>query len=57
MSKDENALRSAVTDYFRANPAEYEVAVQLCTDTKRMPIENASKEWSEQESPYRPVAH
>ncbi|ACK85586.1 catalase family protein [Methylorubrum extorquens] len=56
VSKDENALRSAVTDYFRTNPAEYEIAVQLCTDPKRMPIENASKEWPEQESPYRPVA-
>ncbi|MER2265824.1 DUF3618 domain-containing protein [Methylobacterium oxalidis] len=57
VSGDKDALRKAVTDYFHRNPAEYEVAVQLCTDPERMPIEDASKEWPEAESPYRPVAH
>lgn len=56
VSQDENALRSAVADSFHSNSAEYEVAVQLCTDLERMPIENASEESPEQESPYRPVA-
>lgn len=53
---DENALRTAVTTYFRAHPAEYEVAVQLCTDLDDMPIENAHSEWDEDDSPYIPVA-
>ncbi|MXQ14809.1 catalase family protein [Microvirga makkahensis] len=53
---DEDGLRTAVTEYFRDNPAEYEVAIQLCTDLERMPVENANAEWPENESPYRPVA-
>jgi hypothetical protein len=53
---DENGLRTAVVEYFRNNPAEYEVGIQLCTDLERMPVENANAEWPEDESPYRPVA-
>lgn len=53
---DEDALRHAVQDYFRVHPAEYVVAVQLCTDLHRMPVENANVEWHEDESLYRPVA-
>lgn len=30
--------------------------MQLCTDLDRMPVEDASKQWPEDESPYRPVA-
>ncbi|ACA15296.1 hypothetical protein M446_0738 [Methylobacterium sp. 4-46] len=56
LSGDENALRHAVTDYLTTHPVAYEVAVQLCTDPARMPIEDASREWPEAESPYRPVA-
>jgi hypothetical protein len=53
---DEDGLRTAVVEYFRDNPAEYEVGIQLCTDLERMPMENANAEWPEDESPYRPVA-
>ena len=53
---DEDGLRTAVVEYFRDNPAEYEVGIQLCTDLERMPVENANAEWPEDESPYRPVA-
>jgi hypothetical protein len=53
---DENGLRTAIVEYLRENPAEYEIAVQLSTDLKRMPVENANAEWPEYESPYRPVA-
>jgi hypothetical protein len=56
MPADEDGLRTAVTEYFRDHPAEYEVAIQLCTDLERMPVENANVEWPEEESPYRPVA-
>ena len=36
--------------------AEYEFRVQLCTNLEKMPIEEASVEWPEDESPYLPVA-
>jgi hypothetical protein len=49
-------LRDLIVEYFRDNSAEYEFRVQLCTDLKRMPVEDASVEWSEKESPYRGVA-
>lgn len=54
--QDENGLRNAVAEYLRDHPAEFVVAIQLCTDLVRMPVEDASVEWSEDESPYRPVA-
>lgn len=54
--KDSNALRTATVGYLRANDAEFEVRVQLCTDLVRMPVEDASQEWSEAKSPYLPVA-
>ncbi len=56
MSGHHSALRNAVVAYFEENAAEYELRVQLCTDLERMPVEDASVEWPEDESPYRPVA-
>ena len=53
---DENGLRNAVVEFFRSNPAEFEVRVQLCTDLDAMPVEDASAEWPEDRSPYQPVA-
>ncbi len=52
----ENGLRDVVSDFFRANAAEFTVAVQLCTNLDRMPVEDATVEWPESDSPYRPVA-
>jgi hypothetical protein len=54
--EDEDGLRTAVTRFFRRHGAEYEVAVQLCVDLDRMPVENPTAEWPEDESPYVPVA-
>ena len=54
--KDPNALRTATVGYLKDNDAEFEVRIQLCTDLEKMPVEDASKEWSEEESPYRAVA-
>lgn len=54
--KDPNALRTATVGYLREHDAEFEVRVQLCTDLEKMPIEDATKEWSEEASPYLPVA-
>lgn len=54
--QDEDGLRTAVRAFFRDHPAEFVIGIQLCTDLERMPVENANREWPEDESPYRPVA-
>ncbi len=51
----EDGLRTLTVDYFKANAAEYDVCVQLCTDPEQMPIEDAMAKWDEAESPYRRV--
>ncbi len=51
-----DAPHGAVAAWLFAPPAEYEVAVQLCTDLDTMPVENASRVWPEDRSPYRAVA-
>ena len=53
---DENGLRTATVTQFRARPLVFELRIQLCTDLETMPVENASTEWSEADSPYRAVA-
>ena len=55
-SADPDAFRHAVVEHFRTKGAEFELRVQLCTDLERMPVENASTPWPEDESPYVPVA-
>ncbi len=55
-TNDPSALRDLVVDFFRQHPAEYELRAQLCTNLETMPIEDASVEWSEQESPYQAIA-
>jgi hypothetical protein len=55
-TSDRDALRVATVGFLREQDAVFEVRVQLCTDLERMPIEDASVEWSEAESPYRTVA-
>lgn len=51
-----SALREAVVEFFRHNSAEYDIRIQLCTDLDKMPIEDASVEWPEDESLYQTVA-
>jgi catalase len=51
-----NGIREAVVEFFRTNSAEWELQAQLCTDLKAMPVEDASKQWPEDQSPYQPVA-
>lgn len=51
-----SVLRDLIVEFFRDNSAEYELCAQLCTDLEKMPVEDASVEWPEDESPYRPVA-
>lgn len=49
-------LRDRVREYHATRAARFEFRVQLCTDETRMPVEDASTEWSETDSPYRTVA-
>jgi hypothetical protein len=51
-----DAQRDMVVDFFHSSSAEYEVRAQLCTDPDEMPIEDATKAWSESDSPYVGVA-
>lgn len=58
-SHEDDAQRDSVNAFFtaeHATPAEWELRVQLCTDTEKMPVEDASVEWDEQLSPYVTVA-
>lgn len=55
-SDDDNAFRDAMVAYFAKTEAEYEIRVQLCTNLDTMPVEDASVEWAEKQSPYRTVA-
>ena len=51
-----DAFRTQTVKYFSTKGAEFEVRVQLCTDLDAMPVEDASKAWPAEESPYQPVA-
>lgn len=54
--EDENGFRHAAVSYFGESDVVFELRVQLWTDADTQPIEDASKEWSIDESPYRTVA-
>jgi hypothetical protein len=56
MSHDPDALRHAVVHHFARHGAEWALRVQLCTDIERMPLEDATVRWSEEESPFVTVA-
>ena len=51
-----DGLREAVACHFDSQGGEWELRIQLCTDSEKMPIEDASVAWSEDESPYIAVA-
>jgi hypothetical protein len=52
----QDAHRDLIIDFLADHAAEYELSVQLCTDPKTMPIEDATVPWPEEASPHRPVA-
>jgi hypothetical protein len=56
LTERDDALRDAVSRHFAAQDAEWELRIQLSTNLERMPIEDASVEWSQEESPYVTVA-
>ncbi|MBC6613171.1 catalase family protein [Hymenobacter sp. BT507] len=47
------AYRDMVVDFFRTQGAEYELRAQLCTDLQAMPVEDASIDWPQDQSPYQ----
>ena len=51
-----NALREACQAFFASTGGLWDLQVQLRTDAKSMPIEDASKAWSDDDSPFRTVA-
>lgn len=53
---DPNVFRDATASYFETHAATFEFRVQLCTGLGRMPVEDASRQWPESESPYITVA-
>lgn len=53
---DPDAFRHAVLSYLKGEAAVFEIRVQLCLDLDEMPVEDASKPWDEEASPYRTVA-
>jgi hypothetical protein len=52
-----DAMRLALEETLRTQQVLFEFQVQLRTSERTMPIEDASVEWPESESPYRSVAH
>ncbi len=53
---EHSTLRDLVVAFFREHTAEYELRAQLCTNLERMPVEDASIRWPEDESPYQAIA-
>lgn len=51
-----DAIGQAVDDAMRAGQAVWELRVQLCRDLDQMPVEDPTKRWDEDISPYFAVA-
>lgn len=48
----DDALREAVSRHFSSEGGDWDLRVQLCTNLDTMPIEDASVEWPQDESPF-----
>ena len=57
LGSDGDAMRLALEETLRTQELLFEFQVQLRTSEPTMPIEDATVEWPESESPYRTVAH
>ena len=44
-----------MVDFFRGHGGAWDLRVQLATNQTDTPVENAHKEWSQDDSPYLPV--
>lgn len=47
-----DGLRAAVKEFFATQTGTWEIRAQLCTDLDAMPVEDSSKPWPEDQSPY-----
>jgi len=56
LGKEPDALRLILEETLRAQQLLFEFQVQLRTSAASMPVEDASVQWPESESPYRTVA-
>lgn len=54
--KNENAIRHAVRESMAHSNGHWEFRVQLCRDLEKQPIEDPTKAWDEDESPFVTVA-
>jgi hypothetical protein len=57
LGADADAMRLALEKTLRTQEILFEFQVQMRTSERTMPIEDATVEWPESESPYRTVAH
>ena len=57
LASQPDAMRLALEETLQTQEVLFEFQVQLRTSEQTMPIEDASVEWPESESPYRTVAH
>jgi hypothetical protein len=55
-SLTDNYLRDAMRAHLEDAEATFDFMIQFQVDAQRTPIEDASVEWKEQDSPYHPVA-
>jgi catalase len=51
-----NPLEDLIKDFFRTETASWQIQAQLALDNETTPIEDASKQWPEDKSPYQAVA-
>lgn len=51
-----NAVKDSIVTFFQQETAVWELRVQLCTDLQKLPVEDASVEWTEELSPSLPIA-
>ena len=56
LAADPNILRLSVIEHFRTQGGAWELRIQLCANLEDMPINEPTKAWDEQISPFVPVA-
>lgn len=55
-TRDDDVFRHSMETLFAEHGATFDIRVQLCTDLKTMPVEDAGVVWPESLSPHRTVA-
>lgn len=56
LAGDPDGIRAAMISHFHAHGGVWDLKAQLRTDADSMPIEDASKPWPQEESPFVTVA-